>query len=98
MAGETPDVPIIRQQPGVKELDRSVPAKVTVNKNNQVYGRVYTNAADGQTNMVRAPGLYTWDDYTAGNAIHTTPGHIKFYDEQSGRTFRVPLLHSVWDD
>lgn len=99
MAGETPDVPVIRQQPGVKELDRVQAAPVTGStKQVPYYGEVYSNAVDAQTNMVRLGDKYTWDNFTASTAFTGNPGHIRFYDRRSGRFGRVPFLHSVIDD
>ena len=94
---ETPDVPIIRQQPGIKEADRiATGPKGTGTK--AYYGEVSTNATDAQTNMVRAGVDFTWEDFTAGNAMRGAPGHIRFYDRRQGKFYRVPMLHSSWDD
>ena len=94
---ETPDVPIIRQQPGIKELDRVQAAPVSTTKQ-PYYGEVYSNSVDSQGNMVRIGSRYTWDNFTASTAFTGTPGHIKMYDRRTGIFGRIPYLHSVWDD
>ena len=95
---ETPDVPIIRQQPGIKEADRIQPPPKGTGAGKSYYGEVYSNSVDAQTNMVRAGVDFTWEDFTAGNAMRGAPGHIKFYDRRTGKFGRVPFLHSSWDD